>query len=220
MMPVIRLSEANFGRLQKWAEPLVDSADDALSKALAAAERYRLAQGESGEVSSGLKPAIEPPGCLEVGNGPGQALEATTELYQLAREKSGEARSYLNEEVEPPEPPEEVNDATDGAQKPRLPRGVKVHNKAYEQPILEAVYELGGSGRMGAVLEIVEHKMRHMFTDVDYEDIPSGGVIRWRKTAQFTRGPLIKSGFLKGDSAWGVWELTEQGIARVEGSQR
>ena len=40
-MPTIRISDESMQRLKAWAEPLVDSADSALAKALDAAERYR-----------------------------------------------------------------------------------------------------------------------------------------------------------------------------------
>ena len=37
-MPVIRISENTMERLKKWAEPLTDTADSAVSKALDAAD--------------------------------------------------------------------------------------------------------------------------------------------------------------------------------------
>ena len=40
-MPVIRVSDRTIQRLQAWAEPLKDTADSALSKALDAAEGNR-----------------------------------------------------------------------------------------------------------------------------------------------------------------------------------
>lgn len=40
-MPTIRISDRSWERLKGWAEPLVDSADSALAKALDAADRYR-----------------------------------------------------------------------------------------------------------------------------------------------------------------------------------
>lgn len=40
-MPVIRISDANMERLKTWAEPLKDTAESALSKALDAAEAAR-----------------------------------------------------------------------------------------------------------------------------------------------------------------------------------
>ena len=52
-MPTIRISDESMQRLKAWAEPLVDSADSALAKALDAAERYRETPGptEPGPVS-------------------------------------------------------------------------------------------------------------------------------------------------------------------------
>lgn len=43
MTPVIRISDDTFQRLKAWAEPLVDTADDALRKVLDAAEKHGLA---------------------------------------------------------------------------------------------------------------------------------------------------------------------------------
>ncbi len=103
----------------------------------------------------------------------------------------------------------------------RLPKGTKVPNKAYEFPILETLYELEGRGRMNAVLEGVERKMRHLFTDVDYQTLSSGGDMRWRNTAQWARNTLVhQRGLLKKDSRQGIWELTERGIAEVERRRR
>ena len=44
-MPTIRISDKSWERLKAWAEPLEDSADDALKKVLEAAEYHREAQG-------------------------------------------------------------------------------------------------------------------------------------------------------------------------------
>ena len=176
-MPVIRISDDNFERLQKWAKPLVDSADDALGKVLDAAEVHRNYRDMSIETS--LIPVVvdkEPKG-------------SDSEAVQS------------NHTVE--------------AQ--RLPRGQKVSNETYMFPILEAVYELGGRGRMNEVLPIVELKMKHLFSDVDYEIMPGGGDVRWRNTAQWARNTLVhQRGLLKKNAGHGIWELTEQGIAAVE----
>ena len=51
-MPVIRVSDHTIQRLKAWAEPLEDTVDSALSKALDAAEAKRKddrAKAESGE---------------------------------------------------------------------------------------------------------------------------------------------------------------------------
>ena len=46
-MPTIRISDESMQRLKAWAEPLMDSADSALAKALDAAERYRQTQAQA-----------------------------------------------------------------------------------------------------------------------------------------------------------------------------
>jgi len=40
MMPVIRITDATWDRLKRWAEPLEDSPEDAVRKVLAAAEEH------------------------------------------------------------------------------------------------------------------------------------------------------------------------------------
>lgn len=98
----------------------------------------------------------------------------------------------------------------------RLPRGRKVPNEAYSRPILEALVELGGRGRMTEVLDIVESKVKDLFSDVDKQPLSSGGDIRWRNTAQWARYQLVRRGLLKADSERGVWELTPEGINFAE----
>ena len=44
-MPVIRISDETMQRLKTWAEPLVDTAESAVAKALDAAEQSRSEQG-------------------------------------------------------------------------------------------------------------------------------------------------------------------------------
>ena len=100
----------------------------------------------------------------------------------------------------------------------RIQKGRTVQREAYISPILESLYERGGRASGSDVLETVEQKTRHLFSEVDYE-VVNGNVPRWRKGAQWTHQDLIKRGLLKRDSARGIWELTEQGIAEVEANK-
>ena len=98
----------------------------------------------------------------------------------------------------------------------RLPRGRRVPQSAYEKPILEALYELGGKAPGRAVLDLVESKMRSLLNEVDYEALPSGA-LRWRKTANWARNELVHGkGLLRDDSPRGIWELTEEGMKMAE----
>ncbi len=67
----------------------------------------------------------------------------------------------------------------------RLQRGVKVSQGEYRRPILEAINKQGGRAPVDMVLQYIEERMKHYFTEVDYELIPSGGSIRWQNTAEW-----------------------------------
>lgn len=97
----------------------------------------------------------------------------------------------------------------------RLPNGQKTPQSAYNQPIMEAIYELGGSAPVGEVLQVVEKKMKSLLTDVDYQELPSGN-IRWDNTAQWARRQLVIDGLLKSESPRGVWELSSIGLQEIE----
>ncbi len=97
----------------------------------------------------------------------------------------------------------------------RLPRGKKTSEREFEKPLLEALYELGGTGVMYQVLPVVEEKLRHVLKDVDFERLESTGVVRWRSTAQWTRHRLTERGLIKKGPARGIWELTDHGAKTV-----
>ena len=102
------------------------------------------------------------------------------------------------------------------ASEARLPRGQKVSNEEYYAPILLVLFELGGAARASDVLDGVEKKMKHLFTEVDYQDRPSGGISRWKHTAHWARNTMVHQlGLLSNDSPHGVWELSEAGIAKA-----
>lgn len=88
--------------------------------------------------------------------------------------------------------------------------------QAYRRPILEALYELGGSASVRDILKVVEGKMKPLLTEVDYQKVPSGADIRWRNTACFERFALVKDGLLKSGSPKGVWELSDKGVQELE----
>jgi hypothetical protein len=159
-MPVIRITEATWDRLKRWAVPLEDSPEDAIRKALGAAEEH-------------LKFSKTTDG----GRGGGSVT-----VFRRTK----------------------------------LRRGLKTPQEAYRQPILEAVYELGGSASVGDVLKVVKNRMKPVLKDVDYQKLPSGVDFRWRNTAMWERFSLVNEGLLKSGSPDGMWELSSKGIQQVK----
>ncbi len=86
---------------------------------------------------------------------------------------------------------------------------------AYREPILKVLYQMGGSGRVGKILDRVGEMMADDLNEVDRCKLESGNDKRWRNSAQWERVVMIDDGLLKGNSPRGIWELTEAGIARA-----
>jgi restriction system protein len=93
----------------------------------------------------------------------------------------------------------------------RLQKGVRTPESAYYEPILKVLEESGGSARMRDVLPRVEQLMRGKLKKVDYEPLPSDGILRWSKAAQWARKSMVEEGLLKSNSPIGIWEITETG---------
>jgi hypothetical protein len=94
----------------------------------------------------------------------------------------------------------------------RLQRGLRTREAAYFEPILHVLVQSGGGGRMPDVLRDVERRMQSVLGSVDYDPLASlPDVPRWWNTAQWARHSLVKMGLMKGNSARGVWEISEAG---------
>ena len=92
----------------------------------------------------------------------------------------------------------------------RLPKGVKTPQKAFVVPILTALEQLGGSGRMAKVLDIVGGLMSGTLNKYDLSQLKNGQ-LRWRSTAQWARQKMKDDGLLADDSPRGIWEITDKG---------
>ncbi len=92
----------------------------------------------------------------------------------------------------------------------RLPGGIRTTATQYRIPILQALVDLGGEGKVGIVLEQVYQQMKDIFVPVDLEKF-SSGVLRWSNAAQWERVKMVKEGLLREDSPHGVWEISEKG---------
>ncbi|GIV01952.1 MAG: hypothetical protein KatS3mg015_0782 [Fimbriimonadales bacterium] len=94
----------------------------------------------------------------------------------------------------------------------RAPRGSRTPEKAFRIPILAALVELGGSAKLGDVLDRVESAMRQTLKPCDFEPLPSDpNSVRWRNTAQWCRNTLVKEGLMKQNSPHGTWEISDKG---------
>jgi len=89
--------------------------------------------------------------------------------------------------------------------------GEVTRQSEYTLPILEALVEIGGSGRAQDILNRVYEKMKNRLKPADLESVPSGTDIRWRNYARFERNRLKVEGYLRADSPIGIWEITEKG---------
>lgn len=99
----------------------------------------------------------------------------------------------------------------------RLRRGLRTPEKAYFQPILESLRELGGSAQMNRVLELVFERMRTRLRDVDHEPLASDPETpRWRNAAQWARNTMVQEGLLRDDSPRGTWEISDAGVRYLE----
>ena len=94
----------------------------------------------------------------------------------------------------------------------RQVKGKRTQQSEYVIPILEALAEMNGGGKMSEVLDIVGRKMANRLTPFDYESLPSSPTtIRWKNTAQWTRYQLVQQGLMSKDSPIGIWEITQKG---------
>ena len=96
----------------------------------------------------------------------------------------------------------------------RVPKGSIVPEEEYELPILRALEHLGGRVPTSEVIAQVEKEMGARLTDVDREELSSGGV-RWQNRVQFVRLKLIKKGEMVDGSPRGIWEISPAGRDRI-----
>jgi hypothetical protein len=102
-----------------------------------------------------------------------------------------------------------------------LDAGLRTPNEAFHLPILQALVQLGGAGKVKDILDRVEEIMAGRLNKYDYDSIPSNpNIIRWRNNAQWARYTLVQEGYLADDSPRGVWEITDAGRERVNKESR
>jgi len=98
-------------------------------------------------------------------------------------------------------------------QKPR--RGKALPLSEYELPLLRYLVEQGGHAATRDAIKAVGEALGDKITEHDRELLKSSGKIRWQNRVQFSRLRLAERGLISRDSPVGLWEITEEGAARV-----
>jgi hypothetical protein len=118
---------------------------------------------------------------------------------------------------EPPEEEETEEERASRRDLGRLRRGLRTPEPAFYRPILETLVELGGRAPMPQVLEHVGRRMHGILRDVDFQPLASDpDRPRWRNTGQWARARLVKEGLMRGDSPYGIWEISDAGRRWLE----
>lgn len=97
----------------------------------------------------------------------------------------------------------------------RVKAGTTLPDAAYQLPILGILSDAGGRSPTSEVIDALGERLSDRLGDADRERLASGDV-RWRNRAQFARLNLIERGEMLRGSPRGVWEISEQGMARLK----
>ena len=91
-------------------------------------------------------------------------------------------------------------------------KGEITPHQAYYHPLLEALVEMGGSGKTADVLDRVGEKMKGKLKPLDYESLKSDDKsIRWRNKAQWARNSMVNDDGRMKQSKRGIWEISAKG---------
>ena len=97
----------------------------------------------------------------------------------------------------------------------RIERTAKrISSNEMRKGLIEVLQEAGGSENLKKIQVEIEMKFKHKFSESDTEKLDSG-IIRWIKTLQMLRTPLIQQGVLKENSPRGMWELSDKYMKKI-----
>jgi hypothetical protein len=86
--------------------------------------------------------------------------------------------------------------------------GIKLPQKAFRAPLLEALSELGGSAHVSEIRALMEKKLGSVLSEADREPV-SNGDPRWWNATCWERDALVKEGVFAKGSARGVWAMAD-----------
>ncbi len=102
----------------------------------------------------------------------------------------------------------------------KLQKGLRTPQKDFRLPILEVLFEMGGSGNRKDIIKNVYEKMKDKLNRYDHQYLESSPETpRWYNTIQWCRLSLVKEGLLKSDSPYGIWEISEKGLDILKDKQ-
>lgn len=84
----------------------------------------------------------------------------------------------------------------------------QLRSSDYEQPILNALADLGGRASRHEIAQLVRNELAPKMTDIDKERVPSG-MHRWQTHLSKARANLIDRGQIKACSPRGRWERAD-----------
>ena len=100
----------------------------------------------------------------------------------------------------------------------RQPRRRKAQEKLpqeeFRRPLLELLYEMGGTAHVEKLRPVMEKRMTPRLRPGDFAPV-STGQPRWWSATCWERNRLKEDGYLRDDSKRGVWELSEKGVSHV-----
>ena len=152
----------------------------------------------------GLQPGRDETEQLEVGTSVPEA-RAVTVAKQGGRRATGKTAAATPRRRRGP------------ARRERAPSGSLLPSERYREPILRALAQRGGTAPAREVIDAVGQALAGDFTTIDRDKLGSGGV-RWENRVQFVRLRMVDEGLMVKGGAKGVWAITDQGRASLNGS--
>ncbi len=101
-----------------------------------------------------------------------------------------------------------------GRQPRRRSAQEKLPQEEFRRPLLEVIYEMGGTAQVEKLRPIMEKRMAPKLLPDDFVPV-STGQPRWWSATCWERNRLKEEGYLRGDSKRGVWKLSEKGASYV-----
>jgi hypothetical protein len=131
---------------------------------------------------------------------------------------SGADARTLDRPKSSPSPSRKKPAARRSTQKPpRAPKGSLTPEEEFEQPILAALADAGGSLPFREAMAEVGRRMDQRLNEHDrFSD--EKGVARWEKRVPFVRLKLVERGLLDSDAPRGIWRLTDAGREALSGT--